>query len=102
MFPSHDRWGFGVFSILFYPLLLILDLQILIDALIANKQDEDDKINFLGRLHVSKKILPTPLSVLAVQIVNREKLVSELRSYWVGWRRQPGMFDLHKNAVEEL
>ena len=117
-FTGPNMWqmalrGFGVFSWIFFIPLCILDLHILIDTLIVNKSDDDDSINYFGRLAVSRNHVPTPVSWLALKLLDREHLKSLIRKYWGGladneleprhrWRDNPGMYDIHSKAIDEL
>jgi hypothetical protein len=94
--------GFGLFSLLFFPILFFCDIHLLISTLIANKSEKDDVISYLGRLALARKKAPTPIGWLAVKILNKEHLKSRLALYWKGWRDNPGMYDLHCRAVDEL
>jgi len=106
-FTGPNMWqmalrGFGVFSWLFWPILFFLDLHILLDTGFENADTDDDSINYLGRLHVAKTIVPTPISWLAVKLLDKEELKQELATYWIGWRDNPGMYDIHAKAIDAL
>jgi hypothetical protein len=106
-FTLFNMWatalrGFGVFSWIFWPLLVIMDLHILIDTFFTNAQDDDDQINYLGRLHVARKIVPTPTSWLAAKLLKKDHLKALIEKYWAGWRDNPGMSDLHAATIDEL
>ena len=94
--------GMGPLGIILYPLLIIFDLQLLVDVFLINKTDKDDVINFIGRLSVARDILPTPVGWLAVRLLKKDHVKSLVERYWVGWRDNPGMYDLHAQAIERL
>lgn len=95
--------GLGFFTYILWPLLWILDLQLVLDSLVSNRHADDDQINFLLRLSVSRDIAPTPISWLAVKLLDRDKLKKDLKSYWVdSFRDQPGMLDVHCEAIDRL
>ena len=94
--------GFGITSWLMWPLLCILDLHLLIDTVIVNKSDNEDAINYLLRLLVSRDYVPTPISKLCVKLLNKDHLAKLLEKYWTGRRDNPGMYDLQKQAINRL
>jgi len=94
--------GFGKLSWIFWPLLCILDLQMIIDTLIGNKEEEDDTINYAGRLFTSRDYVPTPTSWLALRILDREKLLGDLRHYFCRWRDNCEFLPLYEEKIRNL
>lgn len=84
--------GFGVWSWLFWPLLCIFDLHLLINVLIHNFKKESDVINFLGKLFVALEFCPTPVSLMAWEMLDKKQILLECRSYWIGWRNQDAFY----------
>lgn len=103
-----DMWALMLRSLgpivayIFLPILLLGDLHLLINTLLVNNSDKDDKINYLGRLHVANNVAPTFIARQCVKLVNKQKLDKSLEEYWVGWRDNPGMYDLHSKAIKTL
>lgn len=96
--------GFGMFSWLFWPLLCVLDLHLLIDALYdraINSQDPD-VINFIGRILVSREHVPTPISWLVTKIVRKDNLISRLKGYWCGWRDNCEFVALFQKKLDKI
>lgn len=85
-----------------FPLLCVLDIQILIDTFLENKATNDEVINYLGRVSLANDIVRTPTAWLAAKLLNKETFLEKLYTYWVPWRSQPGMYEIHKAAVERL
>lgn len=87
-----DLWatflrGFGGWSWFFFPLLCILDFHLLVNSFIHNFKKESDVINYIGKLLVAIEHVPTPTSIIAWLIVDKEQLLSECFEYWTGWRK---------------
>lgn len=118
--PSEARWklpdltlmdiwatqlrGFGLVSWLFFPLLCVLDLHMLLNALIDRvfKVDNPDVINFMGKLFVSREYVPTPVSYLTSKVVDRSNIYARLKEYWCGWRDNCEFLDLFDKKMEEI
>ena len=94
--------GLGWFSWLLFPLIMICDIHLLIDAFFANKQNDPDKINFFGRLAIAQEFVPTPISKLAWKVTDKEQLLGELRQYWCGWRDNCEFMPLYEKKVKEI
>jgi len=93
--------GFGKFSWLFWPLLCVLDIHTLLNAIIVNATDDDDRINFSMKLLVSREFVPTPISWLAAKIINKKKLLASLHNYWFK-RDNSDMYPLYENRINQL
>lgn len=94
--------GFGVISLLFYPILMILDLHLLINTILVNKSEEDDKISYAMKLCVSVEFTPTIVSLIAREIVDGDKLLGSIKRYWSGWRQQPEMPQYYEATFKRL
>lgn len=96
--------GFGKFSWVFWPLLCILDLQMLFAAIYDRYFDnkEPDCINFVGKLLVSREFVPTPISWLTTKFVNKANLLERLTAYWSGWRDNAHFVDLFKSKLDKF
>ena len=95
--------GFGLSSWLMWPILCILDIHLVLDALFFNNDKEtDDQINFAMRLFVSKDYVPTPTAWLARKLTNKTKLRNNIASYWCGWRDNCDMYPLYEDKIKEL
>lgn len=99
---SMELRGFGWFSWIFWPLLCILDLQMLVEAIIANNQDREDVISFTLTLCISREYVPTPTSWLTFQILDKKELLEEIKKYWCGDRNNCGMYELYEDKLKEL
>lgn len=96
--------GFGKVSWLFFPLLCVLDLQMLLNAIMDRvlKVQDDDVINFMGKLFVSREHVPTPVSWLTLKVLDADQATDRLERYWCGWRQNPGMYFLFLFKMKEL
>lgn len=116
--PNHAPWKFPdplgpstwasiirmvpVVRYLLFPLLCLLDLQIVYDTYKENRSEDDEVINYLGRVSLANDIVRTPTAYWAAKALNKETFLQKLYTYWVPWRSQPGMYEIHKVAVEKL
>ena len=96
--------GFGLLSWLFWPLLVVLDLHLLLGAIYDKYFDneEEDVINFIGKLAVAREIVPTPTSWLASKFMNKENLIARLKKYWCGWRDNCDFIPLFEKKLEKI
>lgn len=94
--------GFGKFSWIFWPLLCILDLHMLVNTMIVNRSDKDDKINYALKLMISREFVPTPTSWLSAKLLNKEHLISSLKEYWCGWRDNCDFVPLYEKKINSL
>jgi len=103
-----DMWatvlrGFGKASWIFFPLLCVLDIHTLLNTvLVVNRSDDNDKINYAMKLFVSRDYVPTPVSWLSLKLLNLERLLGNIQSYWCNWRQQPGMYPLYVERFKKL
>lgn len=42
------------------------------------------------------------MSKIDIRHIARDKLDKSLAEYWIPWRKNPGMYDLHALAIERL
>jgi hypothetical protein len=96
--------GFGPVSWFFWPLLVVLDIHLLIGAIYDKYFDnqEEDVINFLGKIFVSREYVPTPTSWLALKFLNQDNLIYRLCRYWAGWRKNPGFVQLYVKKMDKV
>jgi hypothetical protein len=93
----------GLFSYAFYPLLTILDIQMLLNTILFNRTDEhNDQINFLIKHFVQIEHTPTPVSYIAWRLLNKKKVIDKIAQYWNGWRSMPEMIKLYEDKLNEL
>jgi len=94
----------GIFGIIFYPLLCILDLHLLASTLFFNsKYDHDpDAISFALKVIISNEIYKTPTSMLISKILNKQKLKGFIYAYWGGWRQNEGMIKYYIDKIKKL
>ncbi len=96
--------GFYPYSILLYPLIVVLDIHHLLNSVVVrNKSLEgsgDDVLSFLGKTFVSSRIMPTPLSWLANRITNADQITAKLKKYWCGWRANCDFTSVYKVWVD--
>jgi len=85
--------GLPLLGLLLYPLLCLFDLHLLFNAVNVRyiKKEQEHVLNYLGKLICAKRILPTPLSMLAWAITDMTQMKKALETYWCGWRKQCGM-----------
>lgn len=91
--------GFGMISWLFWPILCILDVHTLINATVHNHKEEDDVISFTAKYMISRDHIPTPTSWLASKVLNKAKLLADLKEYWCGWRDNCEFVDLYEEKL---
>lgn len=106
-FMSPKIWqmmlrGFGKWSYIFYPLLCVFDLHLIFDTIWDNFSEKDDRINDVLRLSVARDICPTPVGWLAVKLLDRAHTKERIAHYWLKWRDNPGMYDIHSKAIDDL
>lgn len=92
---AHILRGFGFFSWIFWPLLNLLDLQMLLATLWNNKHHKTDPISYAIKLIVSKEHCPSLISLLSWKLCDKNKLINEIKIYWSGWRSQGFMVELY-------
>lgn len=103
-FTGPDVWsvalrGFGFYSWIFWPVLIFLDIHNLINAFIHNFKKDDEVISFTNKFIISREHVPTPTSFLCEKILDKRQLLKELKSYWCGWRKNCGFYELYKNIL---
>jgi len=74
-------WGWPL-----YPLLCVFDLHTIFNTLVHRWMKKNDPINFAMKIIIGKNNTATPVSLLAFSMVNKDKLIRELRDYWCEWR----------------
>jgi hypothetical protein len=94
--------GLGKLSIIFFPLLCVLDIHMLLNTLLVNREDDPDQINYAMKLIISREHVPTPISKLSLKLLNKEHLLKNIKAYWTGWRNTPGMYPLYEKRIQEL
>ena len=102
-FTGPDVWSLeirslGWFAVIFYPLLCVLDLQLLFSAIYNRVNEKDDPIKAI----ISREHMPTPTSWLMFKIINKDKLSGEIYDYWNGWRQQEGMWELYLDKIHDI
>lgn len=117
--PSNFKWKIGdltffdiwateirglgpVASFLLYPLLMVFDLHILLSTICTNFEpdSENDVINHTAKLMIARKYFPTPLSLLAWKIADKEGLLRKLKSYFCGWRQNCEFLPLYEKILK--
>lgn len=95
--------GSGWLGYLLYPLLCIFDIHLLLSTLVVNAEPvkKDDVINHTLKLIISKDRLPTPISWLALKLLNKEKLIEKLKVYWCNWRDNCDFVPLYEKRIKE-
>lgn len=107
-FTGPDIWslylrGFGILSWIFFPLLCILDLHTLLNALYITyiKKEDEHLLNFTAKLLCSLEHVPTPISLLTAKVVSIEQIELAMVKYWCGWRDNCKMANLFMAKVEK-
>jgi len=95
-----------------YLILMVLDIQMLFSTLLFNREKEkydtngrqvnDDIISFGIKSIAQKECFPTIISSLSWRLLKKEKLLKWLKSYWCGWRKNCGMYELYEKKIKEL
>lgn len=95
--------GFGKLSWLAWPLLCLLDIHILGDAIYTRFWSKsDDQINHALKLFISRDYVPTPTSWLAAKLTDKNGLKQKLRRYWGGWRDSKEFIPYYERKIDEL
>lgn len=95
--------GFGRISWVFWPILCILDLQLIGDTHLENEGvDSGDPINYTLRMFVARDYIPTPTGKIAVDMLDKKNLLSNLNKYWGYWRQSPEFIPLYEKKLKEL
>lgn len=103
-----DMWAmelrcFGKLSWLFWPVLNILDLHMLLNTIHFNIwSKDDDAISFAIKSIAQKEHIPTIPSIITWKILNKDKLLKFMKSYWCGWRKNCDMYDMYEKKIKEL
>lgn len=96
----HIR-GLGLWPL--YPLLWVLDLHLLANAVVARLTPKnDDNIATITKLIISNEHMPTLISLLAVHIFTKKLMVDKMRSYCLGWRKLKNLYSLLEYRILSL
>lgn len=98
---AHMLRGFDRWSWIFWPLLNILDLQMLVATWWNNSHHKFDPISYAIKLIISKEHVPSLVSLWSWRLCKKDKLLNELKIYWSGWRDQGFMVDLYSAKLQE-
>lgn len=82
-----------------YPILAVLDLQMLLSTLFYNKKGYTD-ISYAISLITSVENNSTFISRLTYKLCNKNKLLAALKKYWCGWRDNCEMYSLYENKLK--
>jgi len=96
--------GLGtIVALLLYPILMICDLHILMHAIIHRfSKSDNDPISMVMKAMVTREICPTPISYLAWKLLDKTKLINDLKNYWCGWRDSCDIVVLYEKKLKEL
>jgi len=101
VWAMYIRGVFGKAAILFYPILCILDLHNLINALAVKRNNNGHVISFLACLFVSVDIAPTFVSKYTLKINSYKFLIANLITFWCGFRGSCFMVEHYKRKLNE-
>ena len=87
-----------------YPVLCILDLELLVSAFVWSKfrKDDDDIVNFCDSLIFANMRVRTPVSYLATKLVSKDLIINKLKSHWEGWRQSGYFVNLYQPLIERF
>jgi len=92
-----------VIGYLLYPVLCLLDLELLFSAWLWKKRgDDDDIIQFASSLIFSNIRVRTPVSYLATKLIKKEFIIDRLTSYWCGWRKGCFFVNLYEPLLDKI
>jgi len=94
--------GFGLASWLFWPILCLLDIYMLFNAVFHNHKETQHVISFSITLLVCVENVPTPTSLLAKYVIDRDELLSELYKYWCNWRESCEIYHAYEKRLNAL
>lgn len=91
-----------VLGYLLYPILCVLDLELLVSAVLWQhyRKDDDDITNFCDSLVFSNLRVRTPVSYLATKLVSKKLIMDKLKSHWISFRKSPYFVDLYEPLID--
>jgi len=97
-----DIWAMEIRALgpvawLLWPLLNILDIQMLLATILFNIKPMKDPISFALKSLVQKEHCPTLVSLLSWKLLNKVKLMVKINDYWSWFRSNPGMVPLYRD-----
>lgn len=88
-------------NILLYPLLCILDLHVLIATIVHRYSGfDDDPISFAMKYMITTNHCVTPAGALTRKVLDRDKLLHEIKEYWSGWRQTPEIVPYYEKVLK--
>lgn len=81
--------GFKMVGILLYPILCILDIELLLGTILWKYRSGSDVLNFLCLTRYARARLPTPISWLALKLEDKQLLKTKLDVYFDLTEYQP-------------
>jgi hypothetical protein len=95
---SHPVIGY-----MLYPLLCILDLELLIGSVLWNyREKNDDIIQHSASLIFSNLRVRTPVSWLATKVIKKQLIIDKLTQYWCGWRKSCYFVSLYEPLLDRI
>lgn len=93
-----------ILGYLLYPILCILDLELLVSAFVWSKfrKDDDDIVNFCDSLIFANMRVKTPISYLATKLVSKQLIIDKLKSHWCHWRESCFFVNLYEPLIERF
>jgi hypothetical protein len=81
--------GFGLMALVFYPILCILDIELLAGAIAWRYRKGNDVLNYLVLTRYARHRLPTPISWLGLKLEPKKELWRKLNLYFDETEYQP-------------
>ena len=102
-----DVWAMearGVLGWWSLPVTTLFDLHMLIAAIIQrlSPKADHDPISAAMKWSVAREFYQSPTSWLAWKLLNKTKLIEDIKAYWSGWRSLPEMGWLWQQKINTL
>lgn len=92
-----------VLGYLLYPLLCVLDLELLVGSILWNYRTEnDDIIQHSSSLIFSNLRVRTPISWLATKVISKKLVLKKLEHYWCNWRKSCYFVKLYEPLLDKI
>lgn len=91
-----------VLGYLLYPVLCVLDLELLLGSVLWRYRKSDDIINHATSLIFANIRVQTPISWLAAKILSKDMVLSKLKTYWCSWRKSCYYVNLYEPLINKI
>lgn len=85
-----------------YVILNFLDSWNLLSVIWFNKTESKDPINLALKTITCFEHYPTLISRITFDLLDKKKLLNEIKGYCCGWRKLDGLFKLYEQKIKDL